>query len=146
MPSELPEPTEYLKSMLGIPEYNEMNSILTEAIHEIETLRKDALDTPTERERRYMEALNRRDEARTESFAKWLADRHPDTRDKIAVSRIYSQIMATVTGYLSNYASVTDGHGKVTTVEDVNERLMEVVHRDFVRITKIDPEAEHVER
>ena len=143
MPSELPEPTEYLKSMLGIPEYNEMNSILTEAIHEIETLRKDALDTPTERERRYMEALNRRDEARTESFAKWLSDRHPDTRDKIAVSRIYSQIMATVTGYLSNYASVTDGHGKVTMVEDVNERLMEVVHRDFVRITKIDPEAEH---
>jgi hypothetical protein len=90
-----------------------------------------------------MEALNRRDEARTESFAKWLSDRHADTRDKIAVSRIYSQIMATVTGYLSNYASVTDGHGKVTTVEDVNERLMEIVHRDFVRITKIDPEAEH---
>ena len=143
MRSELPEPTEYLKSMLGIPEYTEMNSILTEAIHEIETLRKDALDTPSERERRYMEALNRRDEARTESFAKWLSETHPDTRDKIAVSRIYSQIMATVTGYLSNYASVTDGHGKVTTVEDVNERLMEVVHRDFVRITKIDPEAEH---
>lgn len=143
MPSELPEPTEYLQGLLGIPEYTEMNSILTEAIHEIQTLRKDALDTPSERERRYMEALNRRDEARAESFAKWLADRHPDTRDKIAVSRIYSQIMATVTGYLSNYASVTDGRGAVTDVATVNERLMEVVHRDFVRITKIDPEASH---
>ncbi len=141
MPSELPEPTEYLQGLLGIPEYTEMNSILTEAIHEIETLRKGALDTPSERELRYMQALNRRDESRTESYAKWLADRHPDARDKIAVSRIYSQIMATVTGYLSNYASVTDGRGVVTDVETVNERLMDVVHLEFVRITKIDPEA-----
>lgn len=143
--SDLPEPTEYLKTLLGIPEYTEMNSIVTEAIHEIETLRKDADDTPTERELRYMQSLNRRDEARTESYAKWLEQRHPDGRDALAVSRIYSQIMATVTGYLSNYASVKDGRGNVTDVSTLNERLMEVVHRDFVRITKIDPEAQHGE-
>lgn len=132
------EPIDYLKELLGIPEYTEVNSIATEAIDEIQTLRKAVDETPTERELRFMERLNRRDEEHTQAFAEWLEKRSAKERDTIAAKRIFELVMLSVTGYLHNFASATDHNGNNIDSTELNWLLTKRVCIEFKRVTGID--------
>ena len=134
------EPIDYLKELLGIPEYTELNSIATEAIDEIETLRKAVDETPTQRELKFMARLNKRDEEHSQAFAEWLEERSEKNRDSIAARRIYEIMLTATTGYLHNFVSATDGNGNTINSTELNWLLTKRVTQEFTRITGISTE------
>jgi hypothetical protein len=133
------EPIDYLKSLLGIPEYTEVNSIATEAIDEIETLRAAVADGPSERERKFLERMNQRDEDHSQAFAEWLESRSITERNVVASTRILKLVIDAMDGCLCNYSHAIDGHGKRVPIIQLCAEVTMKAEAEFKRVTKIDP-------
>jgi len=135
----LPSPLDKLKDVLGIPEYDNLDSILTEAVGVIEQYHADKSLDPTQRELRFMERLNRKDEERARDHAEWLEDRNLRERDVTSARQIMALMRTRLEGHLCNYISMRTAYGMdipiVNVIADVNESL----DAEFRRVTGIDP-------
>lgn len=135
----LPAPLDKLKDILGIPEYDNLDSILTEAIGVIEQYHADKSLDPTQRELRFMERLNRKDEERARDHAEWLESRSAKDKDATSARALLDTMRTRIEGHLFNYVSLRTAYGMdipiVTAVADLNAML----DAEFRRVTGIDP-------
>lgn len=135
-------PIDQLKHILGIEEYDNLDSILAEAVGELERLYAAEAMTPHEREDRFMRRLNQKDEERTRHFAEWLESRDDGYRREVAARTVLARVLSIVDGVLCNFQSVTDGKGNTMDINAAIGYIERQVEEEFRRITGIDPHAE----
>ena len=78
--------------------------------------------------------LDRRDEAKSREYAHYL-ESDPDSKRKIAATWIYEGIMRALTGYICNFAEVTDNAGAKLPVNDFLEELETRTELEFQQLT-----------
>jgi hypothetical protein len=135
----LPAPLDKLKDILGIPEYDNLDSILTEAIGVIEQYQEDKSLGPTERELRFMERLNRKDEERARDHAEWLEDRNLRERDVTSARKILDIMRTRMEGHLFNYVSLRTAYGMDIPIVNAVADMNAMIDAEFRRVTGIDP-------
>ncbi len=134
------DPLDKLADILGFEpgECTEINSLAVQAVAEIERLR-ELVDTPmSERERKFLQFINDRDECRSKEYAAFLQSSDQAVKLGIAATAIFEMVAEATRAYLCNFDAVIDGNG---TRMEIGEGIEEITSRaefEFHRITGID--------
>ena len=134
------EPLDKLAEVLHFEpgECTEINSLAVQAIAEIERLR-ELVDTPmSERERKFLQFINNRDECRSKEYAAFLQANEQAVKLGIAATAIFEMVAEATRSYLCNFDSMTDGNGAVMPIGDAIEEITSRAEFEFHRVTGID--------
>lgn len=140
MPDHTKEPLDKLAEVLHFEpgECTEINSLAVQAIAEIERLR-ELVDTPmSERERKFLQFINNRDECRSKEYAAFLQSNEQSVKLGIASTAIFEMVAEATRAYLCNFDSMTDGNGAVMPIGEAIEEITSRAEFEFHRITGID--------
>jgi hypothetical protein len=127
-------PLEDLKKLLCCEEYTDVDAVIVDAIDEIENLREQVGMGPNERERRFLDRMNERDEANSQFMARWLENRSMTDRTAIATWRIMSEAITTMQGAMCNFTDATNGHGRKVPIQDMIDVVTRRVEEKFQRL------------